>query len=73
VNKAQGYRHRVGPDDDVYTVADFKRMCEDGTFIDYDGFGCPVKDELENPDIIVKPSRRDEIPADATHINWFNR
>lgn len=42
-------------------------------FIDYDGFGHPVKDRKCDPDIYIKPSKRHEIPEDATHIVWYNR
>lgn len=59
--------------DDVYTVAEFKSFCKDGAFIDYDGFGCPVKDKLADPSIDIKPSKLHEIPDDATHIVWYNR
>ena len=64
-----------GPEgeDDVYTVAEFREQCESGSFIDYDGFGYPVKGGLSDPEIVVKPSRIDLIPEDATHIVWFNR
>lgn len=73
MNKKAGYRDPVEKDDDVFTVEDFREMCKRGSFIDYDGFGYPVKDGLGNPDVWVKPSRLHEIPADATHVNWFNR
>lgn len=64
-----------GPEgeNDVYTVSEFKKHCENGSFIDYDGFGHPVKDGKSDSSIWVKPSRVNEIPADATHIVWFNR
>lgn len=59
-------RYGCGPrdEDDVYTVAEF---------IDYDGFGYPVKDKLADPYIEIKPSKRKLIPKDATHIVWYNR
>jgi hypothetical protein len=60
-------------EDDVYTIAEFHEFCRSGAFVDYDGFGHPVKDKLANPDITIKPSTRDEIPSDATHIVWYNR
>ena len=64
-----------GPDDedDVYTIKEFIENCESGGFIDYDGFGYPVKDSKACTQIIIKPSRVAEIPEDATHIIWFNR
>jgi len=64
-----------GPEDedDVYTIEEFKEHVKAGSFIDYDGFGEPVKDGLADPSIWIKPSKIKEIPKDATHIVWFNR
>jgi len=60
-------------DDEVYTVDEFIECCNDGSFIDYDGYGHPVKDCKSNPDIMIEPSKYKDIPKDATHIVWFNR
>ena len=57
----------------VYTIQEFKAICEWGGFIDYDGFGEPVKDSKADGSIEIKPSRLDRIPSDATHIVWYNR
>jgi hypothetical protein len=64
-----------GPDyeDDVYTVEAFRQAAETWVFVDSDGFGYPVRNEFADPKIIIKPSKINEIPADATHIVWFNR
>lgn len=68
-------RYGCVPDgeDDVYTIDEFCSFCNDGQFIDYDGFGHPVRDRLLDPKITIKPSRLDLIPSDATHIVWYNR
>lgn len=68
-------RYGCGPndEDDVYTVAEFESACKSGSFIDYDGFGYPMKDGKADSEICVKPSRLEEIPKDATHVVWFNR
>lgn len=68
-------RYGCGPadEDDVYTVSEFKTFVEKGLFIDFDGFGYPVKDGLADPSIIVEPSQLSAIPKDATHIVWFNK
>jgi hypothetical protein len=58
---------------DLMPLADFLSCVEGGLFIDYDGHGHPVKDNLMDSNIWVKPSRLHEIPADATHIMWFNK
>ena len=68
-------RYGCGPDgeDDVYTVDEFRERCKDGSLIDYDGFGHPVKDGKQDRSVNVYPSGLDAIPDDATHIIWFNR
>jgi hypothetical protein len=67
------YYEKVLDDDDVYTVEDFRNIVKRGGFIDYDGFGFPVKDGFANEDVYIKPSRIKDIPDDATHIVWLNR
>jgi len=62
-----------GDGDDVYTVKEFRERVECGAFIDYDGYGHPVKDKKADLSIEVRPSRVDQIPIDATHIVWYNR
>lgn len=64
---------KLNGEDDVYTRQEFREACEDTVFIDEDGFGYPVKDNMADPDIVVKPSKLNRIPDDATHIVWFNR
>ncbi len=63
----------LSDEDDVYTVEEFKKAVECNAFIDYDGYGYPVKNKLADPKIIILPSKIDQIPEDATHIVWFNR
>ena len=60
-------------EDDVYTIDEFRSYCESGLFSDYDGFGEPVREGQADPSIWIEPSRLHEIPADATHIVWYNR
>lgn len=59
-------------DGDLMTVQDFLESCEIDVFIDDDGYGYPVKDGLSMT-LPICPSKREMIPADATHILWFNR
>lgn len=75
VNFTKTGQYGCGPDDedDVYTIAEFRELCEGGTFIDYDGFGYPVRDRMADSDVLIKPSYLEAIPADATHIVWYNR
>jgi len=64
-----------GPEneDDVYTIEEFKELVKAKMFIDYDGYGYPVKNNLSDRDIAIYPSGLDKVPTDATHIVWFNR
>lgn len=57
---------------DLISVQDFKEYVRTKMFIDYDGHGNPVKNNLMSNQVI-KPSRIYEIPEDATHIMWFNK
>lgn len=61
----------------LMTVEDFKESCADGLFIDYDGMGDMVKDdkivEVDAAYPYIYPSIADSIPADITHILWYNR
>ena len=59
----------------IYEIKEFKTMCEDGGFIDYDGHGYYVKNGKES-DIMVKPSYitlgfiRDK---EFDSIIWYNK
>jgi hypothetical protein len=67
------YKETVPDYGDLMTVKDFMDSCVIGAFIDYDGYGHPVKDGKMMGSVAVLPSKRREIPEDATHIVWFNR
>lgn len=60
-------------EDDVYTVEEFIECCKDGSFIDDDGWGYPVKDKKADRGVIIYPSIVHLIPEDATHIVWYNQ
>ena len=57
---------------DLMLVEDFQKHCKAGSFIDYDGYGCPVR-EGKMMSLYIYPSDLITIPEDATHIIWFNR
>lgn len=57
---------------DLMTKEEFIESAEEGFFIDYDGHGYPVKDNMMNNDHVIYPSDCN-FPDDATHIAWFNR
>lgn len=65
--------HVADGEDDIYTTDEFRACCKQGLFIDFDGSGHPVRDNLADLNIVVKPSRLENIPPDATHIVWYNR
>lgn len=62
-----------GEGDDVYTVAEFLALVDTNAFMDYDGYGYPVKDNKAARVTISPSSARSDIPEDATHIVWYNR
>jgi hypothetical protein len=57
----------------IFTVEGFRKVCEDASFIDGDGWGHPAKDNKQDRSISIFPSKLDRIPSDATHIVWYNR
>lgn len=59
--------------DHVITVAAFRAACRTRTFVDYDGYGHPMKHGAICEAIIIRPSNHTQIPYDATHIVWYNR
>lgn len=71
--KTGTYGNHPENEDDVYTVEEFLSLVRAGSFIDYDGFGHPVKDGKADIDIEIKPSMPERIPEDATHIVWYNK
>lgn len=65
---------------DLMTLDEFLESVEEFFFMDDDGFGLPVKDNMvadfgwaDGKDNRVWPSQADQIPAGTTHILWFNR
>jgi hypothetical protein len=56
-------------------IDEFAEAVKDGCFIDYDGEGCLGTETHEDCDFVVKPStfKREEAPAWATHVVWYNR
>ena len=76
VNFTSTNRYGCVPDgeDDVYTIDEFIESVHNRSFVDYDGFGHPVKDGMEDRGVCIYPSTASvSIPSDATHIVWYNR
>ena len=59
---------------DLMTIKEFKDSCEGTYFIDDDGFGYYVKDNMES-DVVANPSdvSRGLVDTRFTHVIWFNR
>jgi len=67
------YTEKLPDYGDLMAIEDFREACKGGAFIDYDGYGHPVKGDKMMRSVAVLPSKLEEIPKDATHIMWFNR
>ncbi len=63
----------------IFTVKEFDELCKNGTFINYDGFCFPMKNNLIDKSRDHKhgpwyyPFERHLLPKDCTHIIWYNR
>ena len=57
---------------DLITVGEFLVDVRERNFTDWDGSGHPVKNG-KMAAIDIYPSKVNDIPADATHIIWFNK
>lgn len=59
---------------DKMSVQEWLASVECGCFIDYDGYGHPVRGLKMDGSIIVRPSERlTKVPLDAKQIMWYNR
>ena len=64
----------TGCEGDLMPVVEYLECVKEGLFIDYDGFGHPVKDNKKDGEINIYPSDGAlHIPDDATHIIWYNK
>lgn len=66
--------------DTVYTLSDFQHNCEEGVFIDYDGFGYYASLQADGKTIlvsrnVVEPSdiQHGKLDTSYTHVVWYNR
>ena len=57
---------------ELFSIESFLHLVKMGCFIDDDGHGNPMKDNMINPSINIYPSSL-ETPSDATHVCWYNR
>ena len=63
----------ISKDRDLMTMKEFIKCCNNGLFVDYDGFGYYAT-SLGMTNIIIKPSdvHTDKL-LDYSHIVWFNK
>ena len=59
---------------DTFTLEQFKRMCEDGSLTDNDGYGFYATEKGKS-DINILPSdiTENKYRKDFSHVIWFNR
>ena len=60
---------------DIFLIDDFIENVEEGYFIDYDGSGCWVDDAGNRLGHIICDTKwlRENQPADAKFVAWFNK
>ena len=61
---------------DLYTIAEFKEMCEAGHLIDYDGIGYFSTETTESGEQVSCKKMREGkgVPSpEYTHVRWYNR
>jgi hypothetical protein len=61
---------------DHYTLEEFVKRCQDGSFIDYDGYGnyatkTEMFDKIVYPSDVTKKNFKPK--PEFTHVVWFNR
>ncbi len=59
---------------DLMTLDEFIENCEDGLFIDYDGFGhYATATEMSSIEVCPSDITTGDIRREWTHVCWFNR
>lgn len=66
---------------DLMTVQEFNEACDSGLFVDSDGMGdLVINGGIVTPHALsdlawpwIYPSIRDLIPANVTHVLWYNK
>ena len=69
----EGFIHDISEFGDLMTLEEFIESVDNGSLIDYDGFGQPVYNGKMSH-ISVYPSDYELLlPKETTHIIWFNK
>lgn len=64
----------VEADDDLMTLEDFRKDCDGGMLIDYDGHGVLATATRKSSIVILPSFAFDPLPEGPwTHVVWFNR
>lgn len=64
----------IDPDNYHITMKEFIECVEDGTFMDYDGWGYyATEDKVSKIAILPSDIGTDAHRKDFTHVVWFNR
>lgn len=57
-----------------FTIEEFLKDVDGHWLIDDDGYGYAVIDGVTRREYVVSPSTaRQDIPPEATHVEWYNR
>jgi predicted metal-dependent HD superfamily phosphohydrolase len=77
IRNLESYIHNLDRDyGDIFTIKEFNRHVNQGSFIDYDGSGYYGND-VESTHIPISckdiASKKADIPRYCTHIHWFNK
>lgn len=71
-NESFKYTEDIDDIGTTFTIEEWKGSVVSHGFIDYDGYGKAIKDGKMTKHCF-SPSEINEVPADATHIQWCNR
>jgi hypothetical protein len=67
-------RRELNKNDHVLTINEFIEQVKQGYFIDYDGYGCYVKDnKVTNIEILPSDIKYNAIRKEFNTIVWFNK
>lgn len=74
-NVEQGNYDPVSEDDHIITIQEFFDACQSGSFIDYDGYACYMKDGFVHTNITLSPSYviKNGLDRSFKYVVWYNR
>ena len=57
----------------IMTVSEWLERVNSHFFMDSDGWGYPMKDDMVDYTISILPSNIKKVPKDSTHILWYSK